>query len=161
MKGKHFSLKKPFWDQKFIQLQICLWIQTLCVSHLQTNHFLDTYFKNFNRFYDAHIPIYYFHNSWGIFLLELLLFRWPLLCHTVLKKFRKNVIYLIILFQRFLKCDLIWEIGSIALLWWNAKCNVNPGLIYFERWALTCARLFANLHLHFAFRQSKATLPYL
>ena len=26
---------------------ICLWIQTLCVSHLQTNHFLDTYFKIF------------------------------------------------------------------------------------------------------------------
>ena len=41
----------------------------------------------------------------------------------------------------------------------NAKCNVNPGLSHFERCALACARLLAK-HLRFAFRQSKATLPY-
>ena len=53
-------------------------------------------------------------------------------------------------------------IESIALLWRNAKHNVNPGLSYFERCSLACVRLSANLHLHlhFAlFRQSKATLP--
>ena len=42
--------------------------------------------------------------------------------------------------------------GSVALLWWNAKCNVNPLLSYFERCTL------AYLHLHFVFRQSKAML---
>ena len=55
--------------------------------------------------------------------------------------------------------------GSVALLLQNTKCNVNPGLSqfqcngHFERCALACARLLANLHLRFAFRQSKATLP--
>ena len=39
------------------------------------------------------------------------------------------------------------------------KRNVNPGLSHFERCALACVRLLANLHLHFAFRQSKAMLP--
>ena len=41
------------------------------------------------------------------------------------------------------------------------KRNVNPGLSYFE-WcslACSCTWLLANLHLHFAFRQSKTTLP--
>ena len=49
--------------------------------------------------------------------------------------------------------------GSVALQ--NTKCNVNPGLSHFEWCALACAHLLANLHLHlcFAFRQSKATLP--
>ena len=45
--------------------------------------------------------------------------------------------------------------GSVALLWRNSKYNVNPGLSYFERCLLACARLLANLH----FRQSKAWLP--
>ena len=45
--------------------------------------------------------------------------------------------------------------GSVALLWRNAKRNVNPGLRYFEQCLLACARLLANLH----FRQSKAKLP--
>ena len=44
--------------------------------------------------------------------------------------------------------------GSVALLLRNAKCNVNPGLSYFEWCALACARLLANLHL-----QSKTILP--
>ena len=53
------------------------------------------------------------------------------------------------------------DIGSVALLRRNAKRNVNSGLSYFERCSLACVRLLANLHLylHFAFRQSKATLP--
>ena len=42
--------------------------------------------------------------------------------------------------------------GSVTLLWRNAKCNVNHWLSYFEQCALAC------LHLHFAFRQSKAML---
>ena len=50
--------------------------------------------------------------------------------------------------------------GSVALLWQNAKCNVNPGLSHFECCVLACAHLLANLHLHFAFGQSKATLPF-
>ena len=37
--------------------------------------------------------------------------------------------------------------GSVALLWWNAKCNVNPGLSYFKLYLLACVRLLANLHL--------------
>ena len=43
------------------------------------------------------------------------------------------------------------------------KRNVNPGLSYFERCSLACVRLLAKLHLrlHFAFCQSKATLPML
>ena len=32
---------------------------------------------------------------------------------------------------------------------------------YFEPCSLACTRLLANLHLHFAFRQSKAMLPIL
>ena len=55
-------------------------------------------------------------------------------------------------------------IGSLlfgALLLRNAKRNVNPGLSYFEWCLLACAHLLANLHLHFAFCQSKATLPIL
>ena len=53
--------------------------------------------------------------------------------------------------------------GSVALLWRNIKCNVNPGLSYFERYMVACAGFLANLHLHFTFcqsRQSKATLPW-
>ena len=45
----------------------------------------------------------------------------------------------------------IKEIGSVALLWWNAKHNVNPGLSFFELCWLACACLVANLNLHFAF----------
>ena len=45
--------------------------------------------------------------------------------------------------------------GFVALQ--NAKCNVNPGLSHFEQCALACVRLLANIHLHFAFRQSKAS----
>ena len=45
-------------------------------------------------------------------------------------------------------------IGSVALLWRNAKCNVNPGLSHFEQCAL-------HFHLHFAFYKSKATDPLL
>ena len=56
-----------------------------------------------------------------------------------------------------------WEILNFwllnALLWQNAKCNVNPGLSHFEQRTLACTRLLANLH--FVFCQSKATLPYL
>ena len=37
--------------------------------------------------------------------------------------------------------------------------NVNPGPSHFEQCSLACARLLANLH--FAFRQSKATLPFI
>ena len=48
-------------------------------------------------------------------------------------------------------------IGSVALLWQNAKCNVNPGLSYFERCALASTHLLANFHFHFAFCQSKTT----
>ena len=51
-------------------------------------------------------------------------------------------------------------IGFVALLWRKAKHNVNPGLSYLERCSLACMRLLANLHLHFAIRQSKATLPF-
>ena len=50
-------------------------------------------------------------------------------------------------------------LGSIALLWQNTKCNVIPGRSYFKQYSLACARLLTNLHLHFAFCQSKATLP--
>ena len=53
--------------------------------------------------------------------------------------------------------------GSVALLWRNIKCNVNPGLSYFERYMVACAGFLANLHLHFTFcqsRQSKATLAW-
>ena len=49
------------------------------------------------------------------------------------------------------------QIGSVALQ--NAKCNVNPGLSHFQWCALACTHLFANLDLHFGFRQSKARLP--
>ena len=48
-------------------------------------------------------------------------------------------------------------IGSVALLWQNAKRNVNPGLSYFKQCPL--ALLAKHLRLHFAFRQSKATFP--
>ena len=46
--------------------------------------------------------------------------------------------------------------GSVALLWRNAKRNVNPGLSYFEQCSLACLRILANLHLrlHFAICQS-------
>ena len=37
--------------------------------------------------------------------------------------------------------------------------NVNPGPSHFEQCSLACARLLANLHLHFVFHQSKAKLP--
>ena len=52
-------------------------------------------------------------------------------------------------------------IGSVALLWRNAKCDINPGLSYFKRCSLACTHLLANLHLclHFTFCQSKAMLP--
>ena len=53
------------------------------------------------------------------------------------------------------------DVGSVALLWQNVKCNVNPRLSHFEGCASASARLLANLHLHFVFCQSKATLPYL
>ena len=50
---------------------------------------------------------------------------------------------------------------SVALLWWNAKHNVNPGLSYFERYMVACAGFLANLHFTFCqSRQSKATLPW-
>ena len=51
------------------------------------------------------------------------------------------------------------SMGSAALLWRHANYNVNPKHSYFEQCALVCARLLANLHLHFVFCQSKATLP--
>ena len=51
-------------------------------------------------------------------------------------------------------------LGSVALLWRNAKRKVNPGLSNFERCSLSCTCLLANLHLHFAFRQSKQHSPY-
>ena len=41
--------------------------------------------------------------------------------------------------------------GSVALLWRNAKRNVNPGLSYFERCSLACLHILANLHLPFTF----------
>ena len=37
--------------------------------------------------------------------------------------------------------DNTYQIGSVALLWRNTKCNVNPGLSHFERCTLACARL--------------------
>ena len=58
------------------------------------------------------------------------------------------------------QCIKFRNIGSVALLWRNAKHNVNPGLNSFEQRSLACAHLLANSHLRFAFRQSKATLPF-
>ena len=43
----------------------------------------------------------------------------------------------------------IMNIRSVALLWRNSKCNVNPGLSYFEQCSLACACLLSNLRLHF------------
>ena len=51
------------------------------------------------------------------------------------------------------------SMGSAALLWRHAKYNVNPKHSYFEQCTLACAHLLANIHLHFSFRQSKATVP--
>ena len=45
------------------------------------------------------------------------------------------------------------------LLYFGEMQNVNPGVSYLERCTLACARLLPNSHLHFAFFQSKATLP--
>ena len=39
------------------------------------------------------------------------------------------------------------DIGSVALLWRNANCNVNSGLSYFEWCSLACMCLLANLYL--------------
>ena len=51
-------------------------------------------------------------------------------------------------------CNRISEIlnfwlpnGPVALLWQNAKCNVNPRLSYFEQCMLAYAHLLVNLHL--------------
>ena len=64
-------------------------------------------------------------------------------------------------FSRFLSWPrtlYFWRVqryyGSVALLWRNAKRNVNPGLSYFERCSLACLRILANLRLHFAICQS-------
>ena len=56
---------------------------------------------------------------------------------------------------------LVADIGSVALLLQNAKCNINPGFGHFEKCALAYVCLLVNSHLHFAFCQSKATDPLL
>ena len=62
-------------------------------------------------------------------------------------------------YQGFFDWIKITDFGSVALIWRNTKCNVNPGLSHFEQCTLICMRVLANfhLHLHFAFCQSKAT----
>ena len=51
-------------------------------------------------------------------------------------------------------------LGSLLLYFdVTQNVNVNPGFSHFEQRTLACTRLLANLHLHFAFRQSKAMLP--
>ena len=52
-----------------------------------------------------------------------------------------------------------WGMGLLLYFDETKKRNVNPGLSHFERCALACARLLVNLHICFAFHQSKATLP--
>ena len=62
------------------------------------------------------------------------------------------------LISLFKECHLdLNDNGSVALLLRNTKCNVNPGLSYFEHCALASAHLLANFHFHFAFCQSKTT----
>jgi len=64
-------------------------------------------------------------------------------------------------------CSRIYNISTCIhfnalglLLHFDETQNVeNPGLSHFERCELACMCLLTNLHLHFAFRQSKATLP--
>ena len=46
------------------------------------------------------------------------------------------------------------KIGSVALLWRNAKCNINPGLSHFDQCALACAHLLAK-HFRFVFCQNQ------
>ena len=70
--------------------------------------------------------------------------------YLVLQFLHTNVHYIVeSIIRRLLKLGLLQ----------NAKCNVNPGLSYFEQCSIAWACLLASLHLYFAFRQSKATLP--